>query len=242
MSTKPRWIDGLLKALSLPENKDQTIYQIATIDSKNKVHVRSHVNRDILFPKNHPSLPILITTTDVRSPKVTQMLSHPEIELAWWIAGSQDQFRISGTACIIPAPNHPFHIMQNIPSRSALATLTGSGEENEKEPGLYDWEKKRRDVFNNDMSRHMKAGWATPTPGSVISSYDEGKSWPETLPKLEEAETEEDKKNLAIALSNFALIAIEPLEVDWVQLGITPNKRTKFTRDGEIWLEEILVP
>jgi len=53
---------------------------------------------------------------------------------------------------------------------------------------------------------------------------------------------EEDKKNLEIALRNFALIVIDPFEVDFVELGVDPNQRTKFTRDGEQWMEEIVVP
>jgi len=246
MSAKPRWVQALLKALSLPENKDKTIYQIATIDSNHIPHVRSHVHRALLFPKGHPTLPILLTTTDVRTPKVTQMLSNPVVEVCWWLEGSQDQFRIKGRICVIPAPDHPFHTMQNIPPGSALEKLSEKGEDEAEKEGKYNWEKKRKEVFN-DMSRHMKAGWARPLPGAPMKSYDEAKTWPKTLPNLGEEENEEEKKNLEFAFGNFALVVIEPLEVDFVQLGIIPNQRTIFKRQeglgtGEEWVEEIVVP
>ena len=49
-----------------------------------------------------------------------------------------------------------------------------------------------------------------------------------------------------IALGNFAMVIFEPTQVDWVQLGEHPNRRTLFTRKdeqgGTHWVEEILVP
>jgi len=93
------------------------------------------------------------------------------------------------------------------------------------------------------MSGHMKASWCRPPPGSQLEcGYEEAKKWPQNLPKLGEAESEEDKKNLEMALGNFALVVIDPFEVDFVEMGVVPNQRTKFTRDGEQWIEEIIVP
>lgn len=142
--------------------------------------------------------------------------------------------------------------MQTFPLGSSLAKLTASGELEDEanafttEAGRYDWEKKRREVFN-DMSKGMKASWATPTPGDPIKSYDEANAWPGPLPRLEEADNDEDKKNLEFALGNFALVLIDPFSVDWVQLGTRPNRRTKFSRnenlgEGDEWAEEIVVP
>lgn len=110
-----------------------------------------------------------------------------------------------------------------------------------KKEGI-DWESKRREVFDS-MSGHMKASWCRPPPGGKLEGgYEEAKKWPQQLPKLGEADNEEDKTNLEIALGNFALVVIDPLEVDFVELGVVPNQRTKFTRDNEEWTEEILVP
>jgi pyridoxamine 5'-phosphate oxidase len=110
-----------------------------------------------------------------------------------------------------------------------------------KKEGI-DWELKRRQIFDS-MSGHMKASWCRPPPGSKLEGgYGEAKKWPQRLPKLGEDENEEDKKNLEVALGNFALVVIDPFEVDFVELGVVPNQRTKFTRNGEHWVEEVVVP
>lgn len=166
--------------------------------------------------------------------------------------GSQEQFRVNGKVYIITPPSHPFRTIQTFPPGSALARLNESGELEDQTDGFtlqgggYDWEKKRKEVFD-DMSGGMKASWATPPPGDLLKSYDEANAWPGPLPKLEEADNEDDKKDLEFALGNFALVVIEPLGVDWVQLGVRPNRRTKFTRNenlsnGDEWVEEIVVP
>ncbi|TCD67880.1 hypothetical protein EIP91_011814 [Steccherinum ochraceum] len=245
MASHPRWYHFLTKAINLPENSKKTVYQIATVDSHNKPHVRSHIHRAIIIPNACPAVPLLLTTTDVRTPKVTHMLSNPTVEVAWWLEGSQDQFRFSGRVVVIPHPSHPFHNMRNIPPGSALAKLAEHGEEGGQD-GKYDWEKKRLEVFDT-MSAHMKASWCRPTPGSEISSYDDAKSWPSTVKNVGEAETDEEKANLEEALKNFALVLIEPLDIDWVQLGVIPNRRTRFYRkeqegSGDEWIETIEVP
>ena len=58
----------------------------------------------------------------------------------------------------------------------------------------------------------------------------------------DEAKTDEDRKNLQTALQNFALMLFEPVEIDWVELAISPNKRTVFKRNGEKWTEHLVVP
>lgn len=109
----------------------------------------------------------------------------------------------------------------------------------------FDWEAKRAEIFDR-MSGHMKATWCRPTPGTPLKGGEEEmKKWPVKLPKLGEAENEEDKKNLATALSNFSLLLIEPFEVDYLELGVFPNRRTFFKRDwedeGSVEFEETLV-
>ena len=185
------------------------------------------------------ALPIFfLTTTDVRTPKVSQMINHPRIEIAWWMAGSQDQFRISGTARIVPHFSHPSYTQQ-------LAEGVNSEGFTELDEEGVDWNSKRQEVFNS-MSSHMRASWCRPPPGSIISSYEEAKQWPSTVPKLGEADNEEDEKNQKEAFKNFALVLVDPIEVDWVQLGIVPNQRTRFRMNPDSkdrdWEEEILVP
>ena len=161
------------------------------------------------------------------------MLSNPDIEGVFWIESALEQYRVTGKMSIIPTPAHPYYA-QFDPSRGpALTALKNEG---------IDWEKKRVESFDS-MSPHMKATWCRPVPGSKLDGgYEEGKKWPEKLPKLGEARNEEEKKNLERALGNFALMVIDPVEVDLVEYGVIPNQRTKFTREGEKWVEQIVVP
>jgi len=66
------------------------------------------------------------------------------------------------------------------------------------------------------------------------------KKWPI---KLEEPTGSEPRENWETALGNFALLVVDPNEVDYIELGAVPNRRTRFwkTSDGA-WEEEALVP
>lgn len=190
------------------------------------------------------------------------MLANKRVELAWWMEGSQDQFRISGTAYVVGPPSTGVSSVPDGSSSSAVAALDEGGEDSSDSdsskdpepsahstsfaaPGTFDWEQKRRDVFEA-MKPGMKATWCAPVaPGSSIASYDVPNSWRSTVPHLHELKTDEEKRNYEAALGNFALVVVEPTKVDWVQLGERPNRRTLFVRregGGEGWDEQILVP
>ena len=229
-----------------------TVYQVATVDSHNQPHVRSQVHRGFIIPREAQELPLLITSSDVRAPKVTQMLTNPSLEIAWWMEGTQDQFRISGKVFVIPPPDNAFHTMKSTQHGLTMRTLDDSGEERDdgencvSELGKFDWEKKRREVFE-DMSPGMKATWCAPiAPGSKIPSYDEPNKWREPVPYFKDIKTDEERERYETALGNFALLLIEPVKIDWVQLGEHPNRRTIFTRkdesDGTKWDEAIVAP
>ena len=212
------------------------------------------MHRGFLIPKGAPHLPLLVTSSDVRAPKIVQMLSNATVELCWWMEGSSDQFRIQAKAHVVPPPDHP---LRNVATHAQLSTAKAFDEEVEEREdgetlkgadGKYDWEKKRREVFEA-MKPQMKASWCAPVaPGSPIASYDvpTKEKWPTEVPNLEDLKTEEDKKNYETALSNFAMIIFEPSRIDWCQLGETPNRRTLFTRkdvlDGSKWEEQIVAP
>ncbi|GBE80177.1 hypothetical protein BKA93DRAFT_894150 [Sparassis latifolia] len=231
MMTSPRWVDALTQALSFPENEYENTYQLATVDAESMPHVRTFMHREILHPDGFPNLPVLLTTTDVRTPKVTQIYCHPFTELAWWMSGSQDQFRVFGSVRIVTSPRT---LCQAETYEEGLLALSKFQEQD------YDWERKRLEIFDS-ISSDRKAGWCTPLPGSVMHSYEDAKKWPQTVPRLGEAQSEEDKRNQERALDNFALVLIEPTEVDWTQLGVNPWRRTRFTRNDGEWIEEIIV-
>ncbi|KIP03846.1 hypothetical protein PHLGIDRAFT_129913 [Phlebiopsis gigantea 11061_1 CR5-6] len=248
----PRWLKAIKDALAVPDNKGKVVYQVATVDSQNVPHARTQVNRGFIIPKSSPHLPLLVSSSDVRAPKVVQMLSNSAVELCWWMEGSQDQFRLLAKANIIPPPDSRLKTITSSLQGFSITALDEAGEESEDEgdrlgtDGKYDWEKKRREVFEG-MKPAMRASWCAPVaPGSPISSYDEPSKWPREVPNLEDLKTDEDRKNYETALSNFAMVVFEPFKIDWVQLGEQPNRRTEFIRKGSAdvvhWEEQIVAP
>ena len=204
--------------------------QLATID-KTVPQVRSCIIRELISPDGNQHLPILLITTDIRTPKVEQILANDMVQINWWIEPSTDQFRLTGKVTIIPEPgNRVFHSGENL----AFGRLSAEG---------FDWEAKRVQVFDS-LSGNMRASWCRPTPGSPLEGgYEEAKKWPQTIPTSTGAANEKEKKLVEQALRNFALVLIEPTYVDWAQLGVVPDRRTFFCRgDDECWTETIVVP
>ena len=170
-----------------------------------------------------------------------------------------EQYRIRGKAWILPSQEATQSDQGNLGIRDRQdkekATIgTTAKVLFDTFPGMrlrgdevnYDWERKRKEVFNS-MSGRMRAAWARPIPGSSLPSGNN--NWPETLPGLDDDdETQADKQasekaEVAYAFKNFALVVIEPEEVDYVELGVTPNRRTVFRCIGEEeWVETAVVP
>ena len=206
------------------------VSQLATID-KTIPQVRSCIIRELISPGGNEHLPIVLTTTDIRTPKVEQILVSDTVQISWWIEPSMDQFRLTGKVTIIPKPSSKvFHSGGNL----AFGRLSAGG---------FDWEAKRVQVFDS-LSDHMRASWCRPTPGSPLKGgYEEAKKWPKSVPTTTGAVSEEEKELVKQALGNFALVLIEPSYVDWLQMGVVPNQRTLFIRgDDESWTETIVVP
>jgi len=99
-------------------------------------------------------------------------------------------------------------------------------------------------VLGHSVGGDLRASFCKPVPGVPMKSYDEALKWPHTVPKHNEAKTPEEQANLKVALENFALVLIEPLEVDYIEMGTTPEKRTVYTRKPEeaVFGETIVVP
>ncbi|KAH9932660.1 pyridoxamine 5'-phosphate oxidase-domain-containing protein [Amylocystis lapponica] len=232
MPSAPRWVDALQKALSLPANKSQIQYQLATVDANNVPHVRTVGYRKILSPTDAPHLPVILVTTDVRTTKVAHVRANDRVELAWFLAGSHEQFRIAGRVRVVPAPTHPSYndALADLPL--ALRTLHAQG---------FDWEALRAAEFSG-MPGTFRINYCRPPAGADISAL-EGAEWPAALPKVEGEEDEEDKRNWKLGLSNLSLFLIEPVEVEYAAIPGKPTQRTKFVRDesGE-WTEKALVP
>lgn len=233
---------GRTPASGLVPSSCNPVYQLASIDAFNRPHVRSLIHRAFLTPKSSQSTPLLLTTTDIRTPKVMDFAANSYVELCWWTDPTKEQFRISGRIFVIPSPSHPEYaeIIQKLEGGGkTLRALEAEG---------IDWETKRKAAFDS-MSAHMKASWIRPTPGSTLEGgYEESKRWPTTV-GANAGDTPDDPKeaeNLKIAFGNFALLLIDPIEVDYVELGILPNRRTRFVRQGGTngteWVDELIVP
>ncbi|KAF9535587.1 pyridoxamine 5'-phosphate oxidase-domain-containing protein [Crepidotus variabilis] len=249
----PRWRTILEHGLS--KNPEQTAFQLATLDrdaSRFNVdvipRVRSHLYRRFVSSPTAPSTPVIISSTDIRTRKVTQLTTSTKCELAWWQKDPGQQIRIIGDAYLVPSPNHSlysnFHEkLRNAPIGTGLAALKDK-----------DWEADRVDLFRN-MSPVMKAGWCRATPGSKMPGDDEAKTWPKEIydpeegnPDKESEKYKEAKRLWDLALSNFATVVIDPLEVDFVDLSDpTHPERFVFRKrvyDGQpvVWEEEAVVP
>lgn len=108
-------------------------------------------------------------------------------------------------------------------------------------PAEYDWETKRFEMFKA-MSAHMKASWCRPVPGSILKGgQEEARKWPERVEEPGDDGNEEAKKNWATALNNFALVIIEPIEIDYLTMAIVPNRRFRFVRAVEGGWDEVEV-
>ena len=210
------------------------VFQLATIDETGTPRVRSLINRAFLVPPSSPALALLVASTDIRTPKVQQIAYAHTVELAWWVNATSDQFRITGPARIFAAPEHSISSPpRNAPDSAGIKALEASG---------FDWEAKRRELFDA-VSEQMRATWCRPPPGSILKGgYEEMNDWPVKVPKPSDAKTKKEKELAELALSNYAIVVIEPLNVDWVQMAIKPNRRTFFAREGSEWKEEVVVP
>ncbi|OCB89010.1 hypothetical protein A7U60_g3817 [Sanghuangporus baumii] len=246
----PRWQRVIDEALQGDQNAN--VYQYATLESNSVLggtspRVRTVVHRAFLTPRS-PAHPILLTTTDVRTSKATQLAENTHVELAWLLPKAQAQIRILGNAYIHPSPDFLLNGADSISGEekrtieNAVAKLQSAFPAKELGGEGFDWEKERIERFDA-AGGHMRASWARPVPGSRLIDPGDAKESPETLPKSDE--TGDKKELVATALKNFALVIIDPLEVDYVEVGVMPNRRTRFFREsaGEGgWKEEALVP
>jgi len=255
----PRWKAALDRALEADPKSN--VYQLATIhdaldastSSNLQPRVRTVVHRGFLVAEARPPvLPLLLTTTDIRSPKASQFAHNSRVEIAWWVPGVQEQFRISGNAYVLPSSQFledAVHLQSGtgpLPEAETRRIVQAARELRDAflkavlVQGGFDWESKRVEVFES-MSAHMRASWIQPVPGTPMARYEDAKHWLETVPKNGEA-NEDEKSIVNEALRNFALVVINPFSVDHVELGVVPNQRTMYMRSGDAWAEQVLVP
>ncbi|ORX34005.1 pyridoxamine 5'-phosphate oxidase-domain-containing protein [Kockovaella imperatae] len=213
MSSAPEWIELLKKHV---DKKDQhtTVYAFSTLSPEGKPRVRHCIHRDIT-PSN-----LLLTTTDTRMQKPLQLGEHHQVEIAWWMEPPAVQFRLRGQAFTLPAD-------QNQVSK-ALKELGVQGEEADAKW----WEEKRKSIWANDMSGHLRGSFGRPPPGKPLSEIKEKpEDWPERLDA--ESDDPEQQKLIDNALSHFALIAFKVEWAEYLELKPSPNRRTQWTKKSD---------
>jgi len=229
------WFTALSDALR--ESPKSTVYCVSTVDTASNPpvpRVRNVVNREFLSPS--PNLPLLVATTDIRTPKVRELSSGaPITEVAWWIEDVREQYRLSGVMHLLPHPLHP--LINSFPGERLAPSKDETGAQ-------FEWEKERIRVFDEKMSGPLRAWFAHPTPGGPLQSYEDAAGWTRSLPKSYEVDDgdEATRKEVDEALRNFALMVLEPITVERLELGTVPNRRTQFRRNDQEWLESIVVP
>ncbi|KAG1840270.1 hypothetical protein DFJ58DRAFT_845402 [Suillus subalutaceus] len=229
-----RWHNALQLALQKEEGK-KNVFQLATTDVNSATpYVRSHILRDHII---HPSLPSLPCSSQAQTSVLRRSLrSNPTLTIALKrTSGSKPQTRNSvslGVQAIYPSPD-----------LKETKGIEGVGEVYDafRSQG-WDWEDERRKQFDS-VGAHMRASWCRPVPGSLMDSYSDAEKWPVKVAKP--GEEGYDAKNYEEARGNFSLVLIDPVEVDYVELGVMPNRRTKFIKqetENERWKEVIVVP
>ncbi|GAA5824749.1 hypothetical protein JCM3770_007143 [Rhodotorula araucariae] len=254
----PAWVDRLrsLVTANLAENKDLISYAFATTDATTPTgqracpRVRYVVHRGFANERRHRAdgsdnaltdgdgneliNDKLVITTDARSPKARQLASQPAVEIAWWLAATQHQFRLVGRAHVLPSPALATSAAFPFPADQLAPYAPG-----------FSWEAERARQFRR-LSPELRASFCRPVPGTPLSQWAGSlDDLPATLPEwADKAESDEQKRQIDEAFKNFALVVIDCTEVDLVDLGAQPNTRTHWTLDtaSGLWTEEGLVP
>ncbi|KAN0065697.1 tRNA-dihydrouridine synthase 2 [Thecaphora frezii] len=283
-SPQPEWKQQLAENISkhIKEEKSLLYYALSTVEMPTSVHdaakphVRYVVHRGFvnekrdgdasggIAPQNPKfgSSPCLMTTTDVRTPKVQQLISQSGIraqgtdgshggegEIAWWIESAQLQFRISGTIHVLPTQGHP---LRSLFPFDRLSPPRAPGVDSSE---AFDWDGERTRIFNK-LSPGLLASFCRPVPGSPHPNAsalhsakpkdDTSSPWPLQLPQPGKEETEQQKEWLRQSEQNFALVVIEPRSVDLVNLAndertIYELKAGHTAATGE-WTKRRIVP
>lgn len=189
----------------------RSVYACATIDH-DVPRVRHLVHRSLLSTTT--ARPLLVSTTDVRTPKVSQLYSSGcAAELAWWI--DEEQYRITANAYVMPTSGNDLH------GRFPFEKLIGECCQKEEDIVKW-WEKERINTFDNKMGDVLRASFVRPIPGSRLpGGYESAKEWPERLPRSADVvEGTKEAEKVTEALNNFALLVFQPFNVERIELGI----------------------
>ncbi|WVR04766.1 hypothetical protein IAU60_001778 [Kwoniella sp. DSM 27419] len=214
--SKPQWVPLLEQQLK--ENPKSLSYAFSTLSKEGNPKVRYVIHRGIT-----PSS-LLLTTTDTRMSKPVHLAHSPTIELAWWIENTNVQFRVTGQAVTVPTSSGAGDESSSV-FLDAIKTLGVDGLEEGKAEW---WDDQRRKLWES-VSGHLRAGFGRPPPGKKLDEVESPDKWPETIPAKSDDAAEQ--KTIDYAYSHFAIIAIAPQAVEYLELKPVPNRRTQWKRN-----------
>jgi len=137
------------------------------------------------------------------------------------------QYRITARGYMLPNPAHAW--AAHFPASQLNPSIN--------------WDEERLKAFDK-LGPETRASFCRPLPGTHLDSYDDLLKWPQALPRRADVQGDAERRNVDAALQNFALVVFRPVEVDLIELGQTPHRRTKYkVTDSEgAWTEQIVVP
>jgi hypothetical protein len=116
-----------------------------------------------LSPDKNPGRLALLCTTDIRTPKVTQIQKNPECSLTCWVPAELLQIRIQAKSSVF-----------------GINGWLGNSSEIGEEPVEVDMKSLREELFADENFRSRTRAWhANPTPGEDLGESREG--WIEEL-------------------------------------------------------------
>lgn len=194
------------------ECPDQVFYALATLQNGPTAAPRV---RYVVHRGFLGDTDCLLTTTDVRSEKGRQMGlgQRMPVELAWYIASNRKQFRIRGQAFLVGCND----------ATGTIASPRTAG----FWPAAQDWTAERERMWDS-LSPDMQRTFFGQAPGSSLS---------QTAHTVTKQSAEQPDR----ISPNFALLVLEPEEVD--QLDLMAFKRTIYTRQSTgVWSQRQVAP
>lgn len=110
----PRWYHLVVSCLEREQGAVSKFMQLATLTTDGNPAVRTIVFRGWhpLPPLNVNDSPAIMTCTDTRSQKISQLNRHPYAELCWYFQQSRQQFRITGSVKVITGQESDMELLQ----------------------------------------------------------------------------------------------------------------------------------
>lgn len=167
---------------------------------------------------------LLVISTDVRMLKSQQLLEQQRsgengFEIAWWMPGTQDQFRISGLAWLY----HPAHA-DTFPGARLCAEHVHVGD---GAAGAWTWARERMRVW----AKHTPALRGT-FAGPLLREAHADKNPSRAIELPAERADADDPAAFDFALDQFCLVVFEVDHVERIRIQPSPGARWAWARHG----------